>query len=290
MLHSKNSENIYGYTGKKLNFMIPSLQTSSSSNKNALASSSAFKVKSSTTKETTMPDNTSSSSLSENVIKTISFSTDIEGLELDGISWNEPFSASEYAHQRFTVVSSVSKENETMDLSSGKHTIAVMEMVLVPHEKGYSVRSNGFDYQIELQIDGEKETIHLTKKVEATVCTTKMMFQNHQFPFYYRYEDNPLCDAIFNDYIKTQLMEIKPPNIYMLPVKITNQLIMFRQYIGYMKTKSFLSFKIGESGWYVDHFSDESGTDLVNGVNVKYQNYWYYHPRGSRIEHHFIFL
>jgi len=265
MLHSKNTENIYGYTGKKspsFNFVI--------SQHNQIKKDG--KIKQVVLKK---------EEIQENLIKKVSIKTELEHLSLQAnFDFNqELINLNDYINHSFWI-----KDESTAD------SPIIVECILLQHDKGYSIKCDNFDYKFKIVSDGEYQEIWIQKEIEVNVCTTKIQFLNPQFPFHYVYEDNPLCDAIFNDYIKSQLSEIKPPNIYILPVKNTNNQISYRQYIGYMKTYSFINFKINDRGWYIESFINENDNQLVNGVDVKYKNYWIYHPRCSRIEHLFVFL
>jgi hypothetical protein len=257
MFNAKNTENIYGYTGKKSsNFVL---------NRNQV-NKEIPKIKNIIIKNEEI--------INENIIKKFCIKTDIENLEIEGIDIDIIYNnINEFLNKSFYI----------------KDEDLLIEFILLNHEKGISVKCNHFDYKFNLQLDGEYEEIIITKNLNQNVCNSKISFINPNFPFHYIYEDNPLCDAIFNDYIKTLLPEIKSPNNYLLPVKITNNLISFRQYIGYIKTFGFLNFKINEKGWYLYSFTNDNDDLNVNGVDVKYKNFWIYHPRCSRIEHQFIF-
>lgn len=259
MMHSKNTENIYGYTGKKSpNFNFVGNQSLRKDNKN---------VKNIVIKK--------NEDMNENIIKKICLKSNIDNLKIQGIDLNkEIINITDYLNQPFKVI------DDTIEF----------EIILLNHEKGYSIKCNHYDYKFNIILDREYEEIVMNKETELNVFTTKITFKNVLFPFTYQFEDNPLCDAIFNDYIKSQLSEIKSGNVYILPVKMTNNQITYRQYISYMKTNSFLNFKINEKGWYVDSFVNDNDKTLVNGVDVKYTNYWIYHPRCTRIEHNFMFL
>jgi len=167
---------------------------------------------------------------------------------------------------------------------------------IINHEKGYSVKTEVFSFKINIQVKEDTETICFSKNIldpEIKVVESKISFENTEYPFHFHFETNMKCDGIFNDFVQTTLPEIRPPNLYTVPVKYTENLISFREYISYIKTRTFVHFKVNESGWYIESIEDnllESVDDFPNGVKIKSKCFWTYYPRGKRIEHNIVFI
>jgi hypothetical protein len=171
-----------------------------------------------------------------------------------------------------------------------------LEMMLIPHEKGFSVRVSSFDVSIRLDFLGDDEEVitmsprDITTNTASKVMESKFSFANPDYPFRYVYEQNEEDDEIFHDFVSSHLSEIKAPTICSVPAKHTQKEISFRQWVAYIKTSTMLNFRVDASGWYVDTFS-EAEEDASNqekcpmGMRVYPRSFWTYHPKGTRIEH-----
>jgi hypothetical protein len=259
MIQSKNTENIYGYTGKKkpnFNFVGGNIQ--------GIYKKPEIKKNIS---QITLKDKPK-----ELIIKSLILKNEIEDMECEKFQFNKIYeNPSDFLNQSFYLIY---KEQN-------------IEFVLLQHEKGISIKINNFDIFPKIDIDGEHQSITFKLQDHSLkIAESKFTFKNLNFPFHYIYEINQECDGIFNDFILSNLPEIRPPTNVTVPSKHTNNVISYRQYISYIKTNSFLNFKVNQSGWYVDNFSyEEDEKDLPNGVNIIPNFYWIYHPRCQRIEH-----
>jgi len=170
-----------------------------------------------------------------------------------------------------------------------------LEMMLIPHEKGFSVRVSSFDVLVRLDFVGDdEEVITMSPRGQIQDITTRVMeskfsFANPDYPFRYVYEKNEEDDEIFHDFVSTHLSEIKAPTICSVPAKHTQKEISFRQWVAYIKTSTMLNFRVDASGWYVDGFSEAFDADeeekFPMGMRVYPRSFWTYHPKGTRIEH-----
>jgi hypothetical protein len=160
-------------------------------------------------------------------------------------------------------------------------------ITLLPHEKGISVKINTFKIQPNIEVDGETQIIILREKNETNkVMESKIGFKNPEFPFHYVFEPSDKYDGIFNDFVMSNLPEIRPPTLYTVPSKKTQSMISFRQHIKYIETNTFINFKVEEEGWVFDSFTEsEEETEKPNGVKYIPAAFWTYHPRCLRIEH-----
>jgi hypothetical protein len=178
--------------------------------------------------------------------------------------------------------------DKTLSLNVGDE---VIQFWIYSHERGYSVKTPFYGCKINISFEGDTQFIEFNKVLEdpnIRVMETKIVFENKDYPFHFKFENNESCDGIFNDFIQEVLPEIKPPKSFVVPVKYTNNIIPFRQYISYIKTRTFLQFKVDKSGWFIDSIEEaenESIDEFPNGVKIKYESFWTYFPRGTRIEH-----
>jgi len=255
MIQSKNIENIYGFTCKrKNNFLNSSIQ-------------GAYK------KQDTKIEQ---SNIKEFVIKTLIFLNEIDNIQ-------SVKNGDETIGFGDVITDPNNYLNKELEFGDGT------QLVLLQHEKGISVRTNNYSIFPSIHVDGEKETITLRRQEgKLKIKETKISFRNIKFPFHYVYEPNPDYDGIFNDFVLHNLSEIKPPSILSIQVKNTPCIISYRQYVGYIKTRSFLNLKVDDQGWFVHTFS-EAEEDLPSGVDVFPDSYWVYHPRCDRIEHYLQF-
>ena len=267
----RNSENIYGYSGKRspsFNFVSGSINSAMKKN------STETKPKNVVLKE--IPK--------ENVMKSIIFCNGLSGKEDVQMCWSEGREAVHFGRE-YSEISNLFNKPLLVEWDG-----CVSTLILQPHEKGISVRTDNFGCGAEIEIKDNMQIITLKPLVQGLkVVETKIQFKNPAFPFYFVYENNEKYDGIFNDFVSSNLPEIRPPTMYTVPVKVTNSQISFRQFISYIKTKSFLNFKVNQSGWYFDSFGDDPEAleeeDLPSGVAIKLCPSWVYHPRGTRIEH-----
>jgi len=297
MLSGRQSENIYGYTGKKsssYNFV------SSSSIHGSYKKSTDLKPKPVTLK-TEKKETTSS-------IKKIRFVCAFvsdESSNSDDSRKNsdkEPYEENKLwleNGEKGPAVIDVLKEHVPADIM---HKVIYcelvgrtepLEMMLIPHERGLSVRVSSFDVMIRLDFIGDDEeviTLSHREEKDATgsrVMESKFSFANPEYPFRYVYEKNELDDEIFHDFVSTHLSEIKAPIICSVPAKHTQKEISFRQWVGYIKTSTMMNFRVDIWGWYVVGFSEalEEEEDVPQGMKVFPRSFWTYHPKGTRIEH-----
>lgn len=278
MFLSRNSENIYGYTGKKTpnyNFVSASIQGT---------------YKKTNTEIKPKPVILRNDKPKENPVKVLHFVNGLE--EFCGLLYYKNNQEQEIPFQ-MDITGFLEWIHEPIFLRIQDELIEIM---IINHEKGYSLRTDIFSLKINITVNEDKQTIEFSRTLNdknLRVVESKISFLNIEYPFYFLFEHNPKCDAIFNDFVQTTLPEIRPPNNYTVPVKCTNSLISFREYISYIKTRTFLHFKVDESGWYIDTIEDcenESVDEFVSGVKIKTKSFWVYYPRGTRIEHSLQFL
>lgn len=269
MFLGKNNENIYGYTGKRTpsyNFASSSLQSS-------------YKK----TMDVKKPVVTKDEKQKELLVKSIVFSQTYEpnselvlfyekDSDIINISTTEPVDVLTLIHQN-------------IHCKIGENVM--FEFSLLPHEKGVSIKSNSFLVHPVSKI--QDETLSLCFSVsngKIKVVETKFSFKNPEFPFYYKYEKNPNYDDIFNDFIESNLPQIKPPSNITVPSKHTQSNISYRQFISYIKTSSLMNFKVDSSGWYIDSFTEaEDKNECPSGIIFRPLPSWTWHPGGQRIEH-----
>lgn len=262
---SKNNENIYGYTGKKtpnFNFVSQSLQSSIKKQTFDLKPKPVI-IKNDKPTELLIKSLIFRHNLSDNLV--------ILNIENENLNFN----------QEIKNLNNLLHKKIVLELDED-----IYDLYLLPHEKGISIKINTFDIYPHITVDGEKQTIEFTKNRDYNVkiFESKICFKNPEFPFHYIYEASDKYDGIFNDFIESNLPEIRPPTLYTVPSKHTKNEISFRQYISYIKTNTFINFKVDERGWVFDSFTN-SYEELPNGVLLEPLPYWIYHPRCQRIEH-----
>lgn len=271
MFLGKNNENIYGYTGKR----SPSFNFASSSIQGTYKKVNDNKQKQQVVIKTEKPKDL--------FIKTVLFSQSVNpGAEFILFSQEEAvnsISTNENVDTSLLI-------NKTIHCKIGVDI--VFEFVLLAHEKGISVKTNSFLVHPVLKIQEDSQLICFSSPdSKIKVVETKFSFKNPEFPFYYKYETNPKYDDIFNDFIESNLAEIKPPSNVTVVAKHTQSEISYRQYISYIKTRTLMNFKVDVSGWYIDSFTEvDSDVDACPaGIIFRPLPYWTFHPGGQRIEH-----
>lgn len=266
-MKSKNNENIYGYTGKKTpNFNFVSLSANNPIKKQIDLKPKPVVIK---------------NDKSELFIKTLFLKTTID----DPISFNFKGENLEFDKEIKNISDIILHDIKILINDE------VFYFQLLPHEKGLSIKINTYNLIPIISIDGDKETITFSQEREdrtLKVYESKINFERTDFPFYYIYEVNDKYDGIFHDFIQSNLPEIRPPTQYTVPAKQTNNEISYRQYISYIKTNTILNFKVDQTGWFLDSFS-QTDEDLPNGVEIMPKYFWIYHPRCQRIEHQIRF-
>lgn len=269
MFQSKNNENIYGYTGKKspqYNFVSASIQGTYKKT-NEFKTKPQIVLKQDKTKDCPVKKLLFINESDEDITLYYIIDKNVNIIPLDfETAWTDILN--------LPIICKTSTDDDDI------------HFILNTHEKGISVCINSFELHPEIIVDGELETIIFRKnELDIKVVESKIGFLNTNFPFHYLFEPNRSCDDIFNDFISSHLKEIKPPSTITVPSKQTKSEISFRQYIGYIKTRTFMNFKIDSSGWYIDNFSDTDEVDLPSGVQILPLSFWTYYPRGSRIDH-----
>lgn len=278
MLKGRQSENIYGYTGKKsssYNFVSSSINTS-------YKKATDLKPRPVTLKT----DKKETTSCIKKVRFVCAFDSN-DNDEKENILWLENGVVLDVLSDH--VPSNLMHKVIFCKLKDGAEPVEIM---LLPHEKGLSVRVSSFDVLIRLDFIGDDEEI-ITLSSRSENCTegsrvmeSKFSFANIEYPFRYVYEKNEQDDEIFHDFVSTHLSEIKAPMIYSVPAKHTQKEISFRQWVNYIKTTTFINFRVNVSGWYVDGFTDGPAENNVPvGMRMYPRAFWTYHPKGTRIEH-----
>ena len=261
----RNNENIYGYSGKKApqhNFV------SSNRNSTEIKPKPQVILKPAATKEL--------------LIKTLCFQSEIE--DITSLEYRD---ADKIFKLELGDIQKTPQDLLNKDIQVSPGLFAQLSQ----HEKGVSVKINSFEIFPSIEINGDAQTITFTKQDNSLKVTeSKIGFKNATFPLHYVFENSDQNDGIFNDFVQSNIPEIRPPTTLTVPSKRTQSVISFRQQIGYIKTRSFLNFTVGVQGWTVKNFADtEDEPNLPSGVNVLPVAYWTYHPRCTRIEHLLLF-
>jgi len=280
MTSIKDAQNIYGYTGKRKE------------------SYNFFRIRSPNGKVCSLPEKPNTQSSSEvqlkskwiNPIRSIRFLWTDENWILNYVSNEQPCLSSLVSGEWF-----MTDAFDTLTFTFWSQENPIVSFQMKSHEKGYCLKMDQYGIFASIRTDGDQQTVEFStvRPKNLKVHESKLFFEQKEYPFSFQFEENPECDAIFNDFISTHLPQLRSPDSYVVPVKQTTHRISYRQYIGgYMKTKTLFQFIIKESGWcFEDRIEDpEAPPEMVRGVDIHLRNEWTYFPWGSRIEHCLYFI